>query len=519
MEFDFIGAAEKLERKSQKLLQQLNPSFLADNCVKENLLKNIRLLRDIPPAYNLLQKKCGTKQSDCSPKKSATKQSYSCAGWDLSSISPEVQNWRQKPTYANYDKIPLSEKKEIFDYFFRYDVYGALRKDDTVHLSRGVNDPNYFFPPAFVKVGLNFAAENDWFGYSDSLGHRETRTRIAELESVRRNQKKYSFQNAAVVQGGTEGLNSILSYLSKHTDKKKCIALTPTYAPIIDDIGYYFTPDLYAFNPDYSFSMEKIINAINAETGVVLFSIPHNPGGFANIKPFLPELQKKCAQYGAYLIVDEIMFDSQISPYLDPIKYKNLIVLTSYSKMYNIPGLKLGHILADKSFIDRFYRHASTTYGSPPSFLYYTASLIAFYEKAFWEKKRTALPEELITKTSQKNLLLQEFKIWRETINLHTKFQKFAILALIKHYGLEHFFEIFGLQDASPNIVIRAKNSKHTAYELFLRILTGHNISVIPIECFVPPANWPADLRFTLAVNPSLLVDSFCSVLKCIHND
>ena len=200
MEFDFIGEAKKLEQKSQKLLKQLNPSFLVDNCVKDNLRKNIRLLRDIPLGYKLLQKKCRTEKLE-SFQKSAKKQKYSCAGWNLSSISPEVLNWRKSPTEANYDKIPLAEKKEIFDYFFRFDVYGALRKDDTVHLSRGVHDPNYFFPPAFVKVGLKIASENDWFGYSDSLGHKETRLKIAELESVRRNQKKYSPQNTVVVQG------------------------------------------------------------------------------------------------------------------------------------------------------------------------------------------------------------------------------------------------------------------------------------------------------------------------------
>lgn len=517
MEFDFINAAKKLEQKSQKLLKQLKPSFLVDNVVKENLQKDILLLRDIPLGYQLLQKKCQSERLDNS-RKSEKNRNYSCAGWDLSSISSEVLNWRKKPTSVNYDKIPLAEKKEIFDYFFRFDVYGALKKDDTVHLSRGVRDPNYFFPPAFVKVGLNIACENDWFGYSDSLGHRETRQKIAELESVRRRQKKYTLQNTIVVQGGTEGLNSVFSFISRQTDKRKCIALTPTYAPIIDDIGYYFTPELYAFNPDYSFDMEKIIGAIDKNTAIVLFSVPHNPGGFADIKQFLPKLQKKCAQYGTYMIIDEMMFDRKNSPYLDPIEYKNLIVLTSYSKMYNIPGLKLGHILVNKDFVDRFYRHASTTYGSPPSFLYYTASLVAFYEKALWENKRTVLPEELLHKTSQKGILLQEFKIWREVIKLHTKFQKFAVSSLINHFAMKHSFDVFGLHDASPNIILRVKNSNHTAYEIFLQILTDYNISVIPMECFIPPSRWPTDLRITLAINPCILVDSFCSVLKCLES-
>ncbi len=514
MKPDFIDTAHKLENKSQKLLKKLNTSFLIDRTVKQNLLKTIKLLRDIPTGYDLLTKKCA-----CEPLnfKQKTSVKHPASNWKISSVSQCVKDWRENPTRTNYDKIPLKEKKEIFDYFFRYDVYGKERKKETIHLSRGVNDPNYFFPPALIKVGLNVASENNWFGYSSSLGHDETRTKIAELEAVRRNQRKLSIENTAVIQGCTEGLNSVLSFFSKQNRKRKnCIVLTPTYAPIVDVINYYFTPKLYAFHNDYSFSMEKIINAVNEKTALVLLSIPHNPGGFDNIKKSLPALQKKCEQHGAYFIIDEIMFDEQISPYLDPIKYKNLIVLSSYSKTYNIPGLKLGHILADSSFIDKFYRHASTTYGSPPSFLYYTASLIAFYEKASLQAKAVSLPEELKNKISQKTILLEEFKIWKETVDLHAKFQKFVLLSLIKHFKLEKFVDVFGLNDISPNTTIRLKKSEQTAYELFLEILNNCNISVIPIECFIPPANWPADLRFTLAVEPSVLITSLSSVLKYI---
>ena len=516
MKTNFISTIHKLEKKSQKLMNKLNLSFLVDKCVKENLLKNIRLLQDVSAGLDLLSQKCPPNKG-YSCKKHKNNKENSAIIRCSSSVSQNVKNWRRDPTRENYDKIPLKEKKEIFDYFFRYDVYGPLRKDDTIHLSRGVNDPNYFFPPAFVKVGLNIASESDWFGYSDSLGHRETRHKIAQLETIRRQQKNFSAENTAVIQGGTEGLNAVLSFLSRQSDKrKKCVVMVPTYAPIVDVIGYYFTPKLYEFNTDYTFSPKQIIDDIDENTAAVLFSVPHNPYGSTDIREFLPALQKKCAQHGVYFIADEIIFDNRISPYLDPLKYKNLIVLSSYSKMYNIPGLKLGHITADKSFIDKFYRHASTTYGSPPSFLYYTASLTAFYEKAFWENKKVALPAELTTKSSDKSILLQEFKIWRETILLHSEFQKFVILNMVKYFNLENSLDIFGLQDASPNIVIRIKNSKHTAYELFLQILAQCNISVIPIECFVPPSDWPADLRLTSAVEPKVLVTSLYAVFEYI---
>ncbi|MBR6355639.1 MAG: hypothetical protein IKR92_02175, partial [Alphaproteobacteria bacterium] len=119
----FINKTHKLEQKSQKLAKQLKSSFLADNCVQENLRKNLRLLGDIPKGLDLLVKIC--KSKDCADgKKLVKRKKKSAEKWDVSAVSQTVKNWRKQPIKANYDKIPLEEKKEIFDYFFRYDVYG-----------------------------------------------------------------------------------------------------------------------------------------------------------------------------------------------------------------------------------------------------------------------------------------------------------------------------------------------------------------------------------------------------------
>lgn len=110
-------------------------------------------------------------------------------GWHDTSTPVIIQKWRRDPSQHPYTSVPAELRKEIFDYFFRYDVHGELEDESTILLSRGVNDPTFFRPPTIVNVALDVASKNNWFGYSDSLGHVETRESIAALERVRRNQE------------------------------------------------------------------------------------------------------------------------------------------------------------------------------------------------------------------------------------------------------------------------------------------------------------------------------------------
>ncbi len=102
------------------------------------------------------------------------------------------------------------------------------------------------------------------------------------------------------------------------------------------------TPDLEAF--------EK---AISMHTKAVIINSPNNPGGMvyseAIIKNIAEILENKSKQFGhpIFIISDEpyreLVYDNVFVPYI-PNYYKNTFVCYSFSKVWSIPGERIGYI-------------------------------------------------------------------------------------------------------------------------------------------------------------------------------
>lgn len=507
-----VSDAQALRSQYEQLQSKLDLRFSADKWISRSATASLQQIDDILAAIELLKDPTAIRQSR-QPHAVSLEKMLAASDWQDEDVSEAVRLWRKNLNIARYESIPEADRKEIVDYFFRHDLYGRLQDDSTLHLSRGVNAPEYFIPPAIVKVAVETASLNNWFGYSDSLGYIDTRKAIAQLEQHRRSQSNISEKNAAVLQGGTAGLHAVLSMIALRKKGGSCIVAAPNYSPIIDDVAHHFVPKLTALSKDYQFDKNELLSQAEAsDTAVVLLSIPHNPAGFRDFIDILPELHRACEKNNAYLVVDEIIYDEKLSPLLDPLRYSNLVLISSYSKTYNIPGLKLGHLLANEGFVNQFYRHASTTYGSPPSFLYFTATCLMMFERGNRLQEKVLLPEVVHEQTSDPSLLFDEFCLWQKVAALHKKFQKHAVDILLNQNRTVGVDKVYGLDDPSPNIVLRSKISR-PAYSTSLDLLATHNISVMPIECFSPPKTWPNDLRVTISLSPLEMVSGFSELV------
>nr|MBI1231924.1 aminotransferase class I/II-fold pyridoxal phosphate-dependent enzyme [Cytophagales bacterium] len=504
--FDEIAQkAEKILSEYSALTGRLEFSQPGDTWIARNIAifsDQLRRLAKTARESNLLD----AFEADAKPHPYDHKRILEATGWNDSSAPVLIKKWRRNPEEHPYTSVPDELRKEIFDYFFRHDVHGELENDDIMLLSRGINDPEYFRPPTIVNIALDVASKNGWFGYSDSLGHEDTREAIAALERVRRGQNSITAHNAAVVQGGTAGLHAVLSMLCRMDDKEGCVLAAPTYAPILDDVSHHFKPHILELSDDYEADFDKLREIVETENiAAVLISIPHNPNGFRNFDDHLDQLHEVCFKNGVFLICDEIIFDEQMSPAINPIDYPNLIVISSYSKSYSIAGLKLGHILARQDFLNDFYRHASTTYGSPPSFLYLTATCVASMERYARDGTDPNLPEVVTSQFSDPDLILEDFMLWRRLGAVYRDFQNLVVQACTEKLGHTGVEQVMGLDDPSSNIVLRVKG-REPAYRTSMDIIAARNVSVMPIECFSPTHEWPRDLRVTIAVEPEELV-------------
>ena len=142
---------------------------------------------------------------------------------------------------------------------------------------------------------------------------------------------------------------------------KKALIVGPTYSHYDDacnmhtiDYGHVMANELGLFHPDIS-DLERYLN--NVDT--VFICNPNNPTGSLITKINLDTICKKHPQ--THFIIDESYL-----PFTDHYEQNtmlhcglaNVIVLHSFSKIFQIPGLRLGFLIAHKDIIERFgYYH------------------------------------------------------------------------------------------------------------------------------------------------------------------
>ncbi|MDR0906539.1 MAG: threonine-phosphate decarboxylase CobD [Oscillospiraceae bacterium] len=108
----------------------------------------------------------------------------------------------------------------------------------------------------------------------------------------------------------------------------------------------------------------RVTDAFTADidgVGAVYICNPNNPTGVLTPPPLLLKIAERCLETGARLIVDECFNDFldvpetySMRPYLA--RFPNLVLLRSFTKMFAMPGIRLGYcISADTELIARLY--------------------------------------------------------------------------------------------------------------------------------------------------------------------
>lgn len=155
-----------------------------------------------------------------------------------------------------------------------------------------------------------------------------------------------------------------------------------------------------------NFSWESFAKEITEEIDMVFFCNPNNPTGVVYPREGLEKLLQKCARTGTRLVVDEcfLNFISEektitMKPYLE--KFSNLFIVKAFTKMFAIPGIRLGYGLSsDKKLLKKMQ---TVTQPWNVSVIAQQVGIAATKEINFIEKTRQAVETE-------KEYLLQELQ-------------------------------------------------------------------------------------------------------------
>ncbi|MFC1503843.1 threonine-phosphate decarboxylase CobD [Spirochaetota bacterium] len=171
----------------------------------------------------------------------------------------------------------------------------------------------------------------------------------------------YGIEERYILPGN--GSVELIHLIARVLEKKHALITQPNFseyeASLDDDVAI----DHLTGNEEDGFhvSAARIIDAIT-EDSVVYLSNPNSPVGYVYSKDAITAILERCREYRTHLVIDEAFLgfleDDKNITMIDTAKpYVNLIVIKSFTKIYAIPGVRLGVVVADEDIIKEMQKH------------------------------------------------------------------------------------------------------------------------------------------------------------------
>ncbi len=113
------------------------------------------------------------------------------------------------------------------------------------------------------------------------------------------------------------------------------------------------------YKDDFSFPTEEVLEKIDSDTKLIIFSNPNNPLGTLVSRKDIVKILKKANN--SIVVIDEVYEEFTKVSCIDLIKdYDNLFIIKSFSKAFGLASLRVGYILSNSKNIKEL-----TKVGSP----------------------------------------------------------------------------------------------------------------------------------------------------------
>jgi len=249
--------------------------------------------------------------------------------------------------------IKASKRSQGIIYAIREVVLPAreLEKKGIKVLHLNIGDPNKydFDTPQHMKDALLDALDQGYNGYSPSEGDFELRQAIIEREK-KRNNVDYQIEDICITTGVTEGLQILINALLNPNDEFLIPGPTyPQYSLITrfndaNPIPYKCIEE-DGWQPDVEYIRKKISKRTK---GIAIIN-PNNPTGALYSKNVIKEIIDIAGENKIPIVSDEIYDDMTFDEkqYATSSLGKDVPVITfnGFSKVYLVPGWRMGYTL------------------------------------------------------------------------------------------------------------------------------------------------------------------------------
>lgn len=159
------------------------------------------------------------------------------------------------------------------------------------------------------------------------------------------------------------GASEILLAVMHAMKPRKCVIPTPSF------FGYEYAAEasgaevIYVqMERDNEYCLnEKIFSVLDETVDLLVIANPNNPVGNLMPFPFMKKVIQHCEKRKITVLLDECFIEfceenQSMLPYLDV--YQNLIVVRAFTKIFAIPGVRLGYMVsAQKALVEKVGAH------------------------------------------------------------------------------------------------------------------------------------------------------------------
>lgn len=207
-------------------------------------------------------------------------------------------------------------------------------------------------------------------GYSSSLGVMPLRKAIAEYVS-RSSVRSFTYENTAISPANM----LIFQLVDLICNPGDIVGLFAPYFPSYLAACNYVNTDTRCFElsieDGFRLTLEKIDEAFLNPPKLLIINSANNPTGAVYGRKELEYLVKRAREAGSWIVSDEtygLLTYTKKFHSMSAFDYERLVIISSFSKVFNIPGYRVGYALADRRVIEKIGLSSSTMYSCLPVF-------------------------------------------------------------------------------------------------------------------------------------------------------
>jgi aspartate/methionine/tyrosine aminotransferase len=145
----------------------------------------------------------------------------------------------------------------------------------------------------------------------------------------------------------------------------------PSYLAATSHLGLHVTAVPLAEAGGFQLTRDRVNAALASRPRAIILNNANNPTGALYSPAVVKELADRCEEAGIWLLSDEtyadLTFDGRFTT-LASAQARHVVVMSSFSKVFSIPGFRTGYALAHEAVTEKLALSNSTLYSCLPAF-------------------------------------------------------------------------------------------------------------------------------------------------------